>query len=417
LLVGGIVLFSLIPASADWPGFRGPKADGSAEDKDLPVKWSSKENVVWKTKLPGPGTSSPIVWGQRVFLTCYSGYGTGPGKKGDPKDLRRHLLCLQRDNGKILWQKDIAPKLPETPYNPQLGEHGYASSTPVTDGERIYVFFGRTGVLAFDFAGKQLWQTEVGTSLNSWGSAASPVLYKDLVLVNASVESASLLALNKKSGTPVWRVKGLPDSWSTPVLVSLPGGKQEVVLNGPGSLEGFDPATGTKLWYCDGIDTATASSTPIARDGVVYAMGALMGGAPTMVAVRAGGRGDVSKTHVLWRQKAGTNHCSPVLSNGYLYWVAGQVNCLKVDTGAVAFRERLYEVRLRQEYVSAVASGGKVFVFTRGNGAYVFAAKGKFELLAHNDLGDQSIFNASPAIDNGQLLIRSNEYAYCIGKK
>ncbi len=456
-------------AAADWPCFRGPKG-GVADDVDLPAQWT-KDNVLWKVKLPGLGSSSPITAGDKVFVTCYSGYGTtltkgfggggkggfggkggsdkgkggdkgksddkgkggfdkgkggfgfgGPDTGGEQKNLRLLLLCLERATGKILWQKDIPPKLPEFPFNNFNREHGYASSTPVTDGERVYVFFGKTGVLAFDLDGNRLWHVDVGSGTDAWGSAASPILYQDLLIVNAAIESQSLVALNKKSGKEVWRVKGLGKSWSTPVLVqSSPpgrgqGGKQELVVSLPGKMAAYDPRTGDELWHCEGIAGMYTISSPVARDGVVYAMG---GGGPTppmALAVRAGGRGDVTKTHVLWRKKAGTGISSPVLSGDHVCWVAGAAWCLKAADGETAYQERLYDGF--GEYVSAVAAGDKIFALTRFDGLFVLAGGGKFQKLGHYDFeGDSSIFNASPAVSNGRLYIRSNNYFYCIGKK
>lgn len=405
------LLAALAGVGSDWAGFRGPNGNGVSPDRGLPVHWSATENIVWKTKLPGPGTASPIVVGDRVFVACYSGYGVSKG--GDVANLRRHLVCLSRDKGDVLWQADVPTKLPENRFSNYLAEHGYASGTPASDGERVYVFFGRTGVLAFDLQGRQLWQTEVGTWLNGWGSASSPVLFKDLVIVNAAVENNALVALDKRTGKEVWRTRGIGDSWTTPVIVDVPGGKPELVLPVPDFLLGFDPDTGTKLWECQGISAATASSSPVARGGIVYAMGAGVKGR-NVLAVRAGGRGEVSKTHVVWKQKAGANHCSPVLYGDFLYYVSGQAWCLRADTGDVVYQERLYNAAT--EYSSPVATDGKLFAFTRRDGAFVLAANGKFDVLARNDLGDSSTFNASPAISNGQLFIRSNEYVYCLGQ-
>lgn len=404
------LLAALVSLGADWPGFRGD-GSGVSGERGLPIRWSATENVVWKTKLRGPGTASPIVIGDRVLVACYSGYGIAKG--GDVAELRRHLLCLSRDKGDIVWQADVPTRLPENKFSNYLAEHGYASATPVSDGERVYVFFGRTGVLAFDLQGKQLWQSEVGTWLNGWGSASSPVLYKDLLIVNAAVENNALVALDKRTGKQVWRTRGIGDSWTTPLIVNVPDGKPELVLQVPDFLLGFDPETGTKLWECKGISTATASSTPVARAGVVYAMGAGVAGAKQVLAVRAGGRGEVSQSHVVWKAKAGANHCSPVLYGDFLYYISGRVWCLRADTGEVVYQERLYGAGT--EYSSPVAADGKLFAFTRRDGAFVLKAGATFELLAHNDLDDQSVFNASPAVSDGRLFIRSNDCVYCLG--
>jgi hypothetical protein len=404
----------LAAVGADWPAFRGPSNLGVSDEQGLPVKWTATDNVLWKVKLPGPGSSSPIIWGDKVFVTCWSGYGEGKGKKGDVKDLRRHLLCLDRKTGMTLWQKDVAAKLPELEYKTQVTQHGYATSTPVTDGERVYVYFGRTGALAFDMDGKELWHSELGKALNTFGTGGSPTLYKDLLIVNATVEGGALIALDKKTGKEVWKAKGLGDCWSTPVIVNLPNGKQEVVLNGPAALTGFDPANGKQLWECELITTAYASSTPLVKSDVIYVMNG-GSGKRQFLAVRAGGKDDVTKTHILWQQEVGASYCSPVLVGDRLYFISGGVTCLKADTGDIVFQERLAGVG--QEYGSPIAAEGKIVVFTRFQGAYVLAAKDKLEVIARNDLGDTSAFNASPAVSKGQLFIRSHENLYCLGQK
>jgi outer membrane protein assembly factor BamB len=449
----GAFLSSL--SAADWPGFRGNNG-GTAADDDLPVKWT-KDNFLWKVKLPGPGTSSPITTGDKLIVTCYTGYGTqitkgmggfggggfgkggfgkggfgkggfgkggfGKGGANDPaqKNLKLMVLCLDRHKGTVLWQKEVEPKLPEVSFTGFMREHGYASSTPVTDGERVYAFFGKTGVVAFDLEGKQLWQAGVGKGTNMWGSGASPVLHKNLVIVNAAIESEALVALDRMTGKEVWRARGVGTCWSSPVVAETKDGKHEVVVNMPGKVVGYDPQTGEKLWTCTGIGSAGGfgytASTPVARDGVVYVIG---GGGPsvraTALAIKAGGRGDVTKTHLLWKRNSGTSMASPVLVGDHLCWVAGTATSLKAADGKVAYQERLYSDR--NEYVSAVAAGGKIFALTRTEGLYVLAGGDKFERLAHNEFaGDSSIFNASPAISGGRLYVRSNAYLYCIGNK
>ena len=251
-----LVTFSLTLGSvlaSDWPGFRGSRG-GVADEKDLPVQWT-KDDFLWKVKLPGAGTSSPIVTGEKVLITCNAGYGTaitkgltgfgkgggkggfGRGDTGDQKKLQLLVVCLDRNKGSVLWQKEIQPKLPETPFTGMMREHSYASSTPVTDGKNVYVFFGKSGVFAFDLEGKQLWSADVGSSTHSWGSAASPVVYKDLVIVNAAIESKSLVALDKNTGKEVWRQRGLGVTWASPLLVEvndeLPEPPNRVTLEAP----------------------------------------------------------------------------------------------------------------------------------------------------------------------------------------
>src|SRR5262245_17054074 len=193
--------------SENWPQFRGPGGLGVSESRGLPVRWSATENIAWKTNLPGPGSSSPIVWGDRIFVTCYSGYGLSESDPGNPGTLKRHLICLQRADGKILWDRTLSGAA-EIPFSGFQALHGYASSTPATDGTLVFVFFEKEGVFAFDFNGQEVWRSRVGQQTHSWGSATSPVLYENLVIVNASVEDGSLVALDRKTGKRAWRASG-----------------------------------------------------------------------------------------------------------------------------------------------------------------------------------------------------------------
>ncbi len=208
LIVSVLLLSVGVAGAADWTRFRGPNGSGISPDKQAtPLTWSESENLKWKVQLPGPGLSSPIVVGNRVFVTCWSGYGVDGQNPGDQKDLKRHLVCINRESGKEYWTQSIDPYLPEDRYAGMFAENGYASHTPVSDGERVYVFFGKTGVLAFDLDGKKLWQKSVGTESGArgWGSASSLVLYKNLLIVTASAENEALVALNKETGEQVWK--------------------------------------------------------------------------------------------------------------------------------------------------------------------------------------------------------------------
>jgi len=400
---------------ADWTAFQDPDGLGTSAENGLPVKWSSRDNIVWKTRLPGPGTSSPVTLGNRIFLTCYTGYALDAGKPGNMADLRRHVLCIARDSGKVLWTKEFEPVLPEHKYQGEGSYHGYASSTPLTDGERLYVFFGKSGVYCFDLDGKPLWDVHLGKGTNGWGSAASPVLYKDLLLVNASVESGALVALDKKTGKEVWRTPGINSAWNTPVLVPLPSGKVELVISIQDRLLGLNPDTGKEQWRANGIHRYVCPSV-VAHDSIVYAIG----GGHTSVAVRAGGRGDVTKTHELWRQGKGSNVSSPIYHDGHLYWAsdsAGVVYCQEAATGKTVYQQRLNPPS-GLIYASPVLADGKIYYVSQRKGTYVVAAKPEFALLAHNVFNDDSSrTNGSLAVSNGQLLLRSDQYLYCIGKR
>ncbi|MBM4094120.1 MAG: hypothetical protein FJ276_32645, partial [Planctomycetes bacterium] len=194
--------------NGDWSQFRGPGGLGISGQKGLPLTWGAEKNVVWKTELPGPGASSPITVGERIFVTCYTGYGVNSQEPGEVAELRRHLLCINRADGRIVWNREIKARMPEPPYRGSMQRHGYASSTPASDGERVYAFFGKSGVFAFDLDGRQLWHADVGFGTHEWGTGASPVVYRNLVIVNASIESESLVALSANSGKEVWRADG-----------------------------------------------------------------------------------------------------------------------------------------------------------------------------------------------------------------
>ena len=424
VLVFGMALLAAVPepssASGEWPRFRGPDGSGiAAADAKPATTWSTTSHLKWRVALPGPGSSSPIIWGERVFITCYSGYGDGSSGDGTAK-LQRHLVCLQRDTGKVLWDKSVPAQLPEDEYSGNLREHGYASNTPVTDGERVVVFFGKTGVLAFDFEGRQLWQVNVGkqSSNRRWGSAASPILWQNTVIVNAAEEGRSVLALDKVTGKEVWKaeVNSLELSFVTPVLVECAGGRSDLALAVPGEMWGLNPATGKLRWFAQTGITGNVSPSVVAADGVVYATG----GYPRQgtIAVRAGGKGDVTQTNVLWSSQSASYVPSPVVCQGHLFVVSdqGSALCLEAKTGKLVYKERLPGVTgAKPFYASVVLADGHLYATSRRNGTFVIQAAPTFTLVAQNKLdGDDTDFNGTPAIVGHQLFLRSNRFVYCI---
>lgn len=400
------------PAGETWARFRGPGGQGTSNAPSLPTQWSTTENIAWKQPLPGPGASSPIVYGDHIYLTCWSGYFIPDSPGGSLDDLKRHLVALRRDNGQIVWDKAIKAKLPE---EPRIRDHGYAANTPAADADRVYVFFGKTGVFAFDHGGNQLWQADVGSNAHGWGTSASPVLHGDLLFINASVESESLIALDKKTGEEKWRKGGIREAWNTPVVVTTTDGREELVVATQGKIKAFDPATGDELWNCDTDIGWYMVPSVVAAEGVVYCLGGRSGTAS--LAVRTGGRGDVTDTHRLWTSKNGSNVSSPVVLDGRLYWMhdsRGIAYCADCKTGAVLYEKRLE--RADQCYASALLAGGNLYYVARNGRTFVVAAKPEFEQVAMNDLSDRSTFNGSPAVDGNRLLIRSDKFLYCIGK-
>ena len=407
LLLCAVVFLPHIVLAANWPQFRGPGGLGISQEQGLPVTWSETENVVWKTAMPGYGSSSPIALDGKLYVTCYSGYGmrSSPGRM---ENLTLHVVCVDGKKGQIIWNKRIKPTLPESK---SVRDHGYAAQTPVTDGEYLYVFFGKSGVFKFDLEGNQIWRTSVGTKTHGWGCGTSPVLYENLVIVNASVESKSLVAIDKTTGKEVWRAGGMDSSWNTPHLAEVPNGKHELAVTVKGWILGFDPKTGNELWRCEAIPDYICPSI-VSHKGVLYALG---GRSSKAIAVRSGGRGDVTNTHKLWQADVGANVCSPVVHDGHLYWVSDRnrtAYCLGLADGSVKYSERIGP----QPYASALLADGRLYVVTRNGGTLVLAAKPQFEQLALNKFEDRSTFNASAIVCNGTLILRSDENLYCIKK-
>ncbi|MBS0204358.1 MAG: PQQ-binding-like beta-propeller repeat protein [Planctomycetes bacterium] len=410
------VVFSMSQGQAEeWTRFRGPNGSAVSDARNLPEKWDDSTNLQWKTLLPGPGSSSPIIVGDRVFVTCYSGYGA-PSTGSDPRKLLRHLICVSRTDGKILWDQPTSAAEREDSYQGFLRDHGYATSTPASDGKHVYVFYGKSGVLAYDLDGKQLWQTSVGTgsAKNNWGSGSSPVLFGNVVIVNAAAESKAVIALDKQTGKEAWHsnAPNIYGSWSTPVLVDAPGGKIELVLSAPYELWGFDPNNGDFLWFADGIADDTICGSVVARDGIVYAVGGRGGSA---VAVRSGGKDDATKTHTIWKKQLSSYVPSPVLIGDRIFSVneRGVLGCLGANDGDSLLQKRLPDAG--GVYASPVAADDKLYIVTRRNGTMVLSTSSSGDVLSTNKFDDDSDFNASPAIADGQILLRSNRYLYSVG--
>ena len=349
----GVTLLAVATGSeaqaADWPRFRGVNGSGVSVDSGvLPAEWSETENLKWSVPLPGPGKSSPIVVGDRVIVTAWSG-------ENPPDDLRRHLLCFDRKTGKELWNKTIEPLTPDEPFRGMFTENGYASHTPVSDGERIFAFFGLDGVRAYDMEGNELWRTVVGagTDPSGWGTASSPILTDELVIVPATSEDASLVGLNKKTGEEVWRREAalLEGVWGTPLLIDGADGAEELVIATPAEIWGLAPATGKLRWYAVGPESRSISSSAVADKGIVYMVGGRDSGT---MAVRAGGEGDVTESHVAWNNNYRGGIGTPLCYDGLLYsFNNGVATCFDAATGERIYQERLKPPAEKTENVAA----------------------------------------------------------------
>jgi outer membrane protein assembly factor BamB len=396
----------------DFAQFRGPNNSGVSTATGLPVEWDSS-NIKWTASIPGFGASCPITFNGKIYVSYYDGYGLQQNA-GDQDALIRHLACVDPSNSSILWDSKIPSQAASGRYRGFVALHGYASSTPVADASGVYVYCGTSGLVGFGLDGKLKWQSTCGTKTHGFGTGASPTIYKDLVITNASVESGSLIAFNKMTGKEVWRAGKISMAWNSPVLVTV-GDSTELVINTRGVMLGIDPATGDQLWSCKAISDYICPSV-VAHAGIVYGIG---GRKNTTVAVKAGGRGDVTDSHKLWTLDRGSNVSSGVYYDGHLYWSSegrGIVYCANAKTGEIVYEERL-DPRPGRIYASPLLADGRVYYVSRDKGTFVVAASPEFKLLSHNILeDDRSVFNASPIVHAGHLLLRSDKALYYIGK-
>jgi outer membrane protein assembly factor BamB len=386
--------FVLVLLAQDWPRFRGPDGNAVSTETGLPATWSPTENVRWKLKVPGEGSSSPIVHGDRVYLTSALERG-----------FRRLVHAVDRKTGALLWTREVRDEDPER----SSALTGHAAATPATDGERVVASFGNAGLACFSPSGELLWRTRFGDFDSELGLASSPVLHDGRVFLVCDHDGDSFLAaLDLKTGKTLWRAArpGLERSWSTPVV--LPGG--ELVVNGQDELRAYHPADGRILWRVTGLSAWVAPSPVFAKDRV-YATSGKDG---PMVAVRTGGSGDVTASHVLWRvERGGPYVCSPLVHEGLLY-VPDENGFLTVRDAADG--KPVYRERLGGKFTaSPVAAEGRVCVMNEEGTAFVVAAGREFRLLAKNAMGEECY--ASPAIARGSLFLRTGTHLWCIAGK
>jgi outer membrane protein assembly factor BamB len=401
-----------VPALAgNWPAWRGPDGTGHSPEKDLPIHWSATDNVRWKAPLPDAGNSSPIIWGERVFLT-----------QATDKGSRRAVLCFDRKDGKLLWQRETEFTGKESTYT---GDPHYCSATPVTDGERVIASLGSAGMVCYDFAGQELWRKDLGRLEHIWGNASSPILYGDLAILWCGPgERQFLLAVNKRNGETVWEhqepggnagadSKEWHGSWSTPIIVKVDG-RDELILAVPEKLKGFDPKTGKEIWSCSGLGRLVYTS-PVYSNGILVIMSGFHGAA---MAVRVGGKGDVTDTHRLWHHPPRTPQRvgSPVLAGEHVYILNdnGQAQCFELRTGKELWNQQRLSSRGRN-WGSMVAAGDRLYITDSGGDTFVLAANPRFEQIAKNPIQERVL--ATIAVADGELFIRSHRHLWCIGEK
>jgi outer membrane protein assembly factor BamB len=382
-----------------WPVWRGPSGQGLAAGA-YPEAWSATENVAWKVPVPGRGNSSPIVWGDRIFFTtAYDG-----GR-------RVSLVAFRRADGKQLWETFA----PEGRSGRAHHKNGHASATPATDGTLVYAFFGSRGLAAIDLNGKLVWHQDLGDVDNYHGSAGSPLLYKNRIILYQDFDGGSFAAaFDTRTGKQVWRTpRRASVGWGTPVAVRV-GKTDEIIVSSQGSVTAYDPDTGKELWVCDG-NSFEVIPTPVVGQGLVFAASGRVG--PTL-AIRPGGRGNVTRTHLAWVSPKGSPFVpSPIVVGNQLYTVndmASIVTSFEAATGKVLWQGRLGVAQREGFSASPVAVGDKVF-FTNDQGdTFVIRAGPAFELLGTNRIGETTL--ASPALVDGRWYIRTDRSLFAIGK-
>ena len=432
--------FSLILASVtfggeNWPQFRGDGALGVSSNKNLPVKWSGTNNIQWQTDVAGRGWSSPVVWGNRIFLTTVVNHGKSEeikrglyfgGNRPQPPTTQHEwkILCLDLSSGKVAWEKTVKKAVPETAIHLKSS---FASETPVTDGKHVYAYFGQVGLFCFTLDGKEVWSHKVPPvkTRYGWGTAASPVLHKDRIyIVNDNDDGSYLLALDKQSGNEIWRVKRDEKSnWSTP-YVWQNSQRTEIITPGTGKFRSYD--LDGKLLYEFGGGSSITIATPYSKFGLLYVSSGYIGDPKKpLFAIRPGAKGDISlgkeetsNKYVVWCQKKVAPYNPTTLVYGDMIYVLldrGFLSCFDAKTGQEIYgRQRLPGGRAFT--TSPWAYDGKIFCLNEFGKTYVIKAGREFKLLHTNSFTEEELCMATPAIAGNKLIIRTEHRLYCIKK-
>ncbi|MGB0598632.1 MAG: PQQ-binding-like beta-propeller repeat protein [Rubripirellula sp.] len=406
-----VVLSSSCIAAENWERFRGPDGQGKAAS-NVVMTWDADTNVAWKLDLPGLGSSSPVLHSGKVFVTCYSGES---GEKAE-----RILVCADAQTGKQLWTHSVPAPAQEDSYRGFITEHGYASGSAACDGKNVYAFFGKAGVIALTMDGELLWHVQVGSmsSNRRWGSGASVVLSDNILIVNAAEEARALIGLNIADGSEAWKADydNLELCFATPVLVEGEAGVIEAVIAMPGETWGLNPKTGKLRWFYETGTGGNVSPSVVVGEEAFYTFG----GYPQQqtVAIRRGGRKNITESHRLWETGESSYVATPLLHDGHLYWVSdrGFAFAMNAKTGETVTKARLAGLRSggRPVYASPILVGDKLVVVTRKSGTLVFAASPEMKVLHQNPPLDESQFNGTPAVVDGSLYLRSDQAIYCI---
>lgn len=396
-----LIFFSVSLLKAqNWPGWRGPDGDGTSSETGLPTVWDAEKNVVWKSEVPGAGYSSPVIWGDRLFLTS---------ALLDSQE--RILLCFNTENGKMVWQKTVLKSAFEGKHN----DNSYASGTPVTDGKTVYLSFldGEDVVVyAFDFAGNKIWEQRPGKFSSPHGYSCSPVLYNNKLIINGnSLGDSFLAALDKNSGKIIWKVKqeNPAHSFSTPIFREI-AGKMQMIFGGNKQISSYNPENGERYWFING-PSEDFCSTPVYNKKSDFVLISSAWPQRVLMAIKPDGAGNVTESKVVWQTKEGAFYVpSPVCTDDFLFstMTSGKVHCIEVATGKILWAESL-----GRQYASPVLAGGLVYMPNDEGIITVIKPGPVFEVVSKNPMGER--MNASPAISNGKIYLRGDKHLFCIG--
>ena len=427
LFTGLLLCCAAFPADDDWLRWRGPNFDGVARG-DAPVEWSATKNIAWKIPIPGRGFSSPILWGDKLFLTTAVPSSAEPAaaeSSGEPRRGpgggagvgREHkfvVLCLDRKTGKTIWERVATTTTPHEGYHARYGS--FASNTPATDGKYLYAFFGSRGLYAYDLDGKLIWKKDFPPMRMrlGFGEGVAPVVDGNTIYLKFDQEQGSyMLALDKTTGKELWRVpRDEVSSWSEPLVVTHNGRKQ-VVVSASTKVRAYDPATGKLIWETGGLGSNVIPA-PVRMGDLVYVMSGHR--EPNLLAVRLGREGDLTGTDaIVWKNDRGNSYtAAPVLHDSKLYFISdnGLLTCLNATTGEAYYKQQ----RLPKPYAfksSPVSANGKLYLSTEDDDVVVVKMGEKYEVLATNTLPDE-MFIATPAVAGGSIYLRGQSALYCI---
>ena len=405
-----VLVAALNAAGGDWPRWRGPNDDGMARG-DAPLRWSDNEHIAWKATVPGRGFSTPVVWGDRIFLTTAV---PAAGTTGGLVEHKFTVLAYTRKTGKVLWEKVARVATPHQPHHAQYGS--FASNSPLTDGKYVFAFFGSRGLYCYTLSGELVWQKDFGQlrMYNNFGEGAWTALDGDKLVVVLDQEGESfLIALDKSTGRELWRTPRQGNTnWSGPYITSHKGRKQ-IIVSASREACAYDLETGKQIWSAKGLGQNTIPS-PVAADGMVFVMSGFRN--PNLLAIRMGGEGDLTGTDaIVWQNQRGNSYtASPVLYDGKLYFITdtGMLSCFDAKTGQAYYQQQ----RLPKPYsfkASPVGANGKLYLASETDDVIVVRMGEKFEVLATNTLKDQA-FIGSPAIVDGEIYLRGQNTLFCI---